>query len=314
MLDDARENVLAFLPFSKAHRKQLASTNPLVRINAEIKRRKDVGRIIVLELAPRTAWTRERMFAILRGAPRPLAPMAPRRAAMKQKIEKWQRDAVRIRGAVVKLADYRRWNHVYEEIISANPRLRAGLPVLDYFRNIYADYAIMAVRRQSKPHRDAVSLSDLLKDIEQHHTFISLSWTRELYRQPHASGFAYDEEMAHRLADSTFKNFADASGQHLSKVVVAKDRADLATATDAIVHHSDKHVAHDQRSHPPASATFDDLDRAINTLEELTRRYVLILTGESLLSIVPYDTTNSISLFRFPWIDPEHPPAFGETV
>jgi putative transposase len=42
MLDDAEQDVLAFMAFPKAHRKQLASTNPLERLNAEIKRRTDV--------------------------------------------------------------------------------------------------------------------------------------------------------------------------------------------------------------------------------------------------------------------------------
>jgi putative transposase len=41
-LDDAKVDVLAFMGFPKAHRKQLASTNPLERLNAEIKRRTDV--------------------------------------------------------------------------------------------------------------------------------------------------------------------------------------------------------------------------------------------------------------------------------
>jgi putative transposase len=41
-LDDAKLDVLAFMGFPKAHRKQLASTNPLERVNAEIKRRTDV--------------------------------------------------------------------------------------------------------------------------------------------------------------------------------------------------------------------------------------------------------------------------------
>ena len=41
-LDDAKFDVLAFMDFPKAHRKQLASTNPLERLNAEIKRRTDV--------------------------------------------------------------------------------------------------------------------------------------------------------------------------------------------------------------------------------------------------------------------------------
>ena len=42
MLDEAESDVLAFMDFPKAHRTQLASTNPLERVNAEIKRRTDV--------------------------------------------------------------------------------------------------------------------------------------------------------------------------------------------------------------------------------------------------------------------------------
>lgn len=41
-LDDARDDVLAFMAFPKAHRTQIASTNPLERLNAEIKRRTNV--------------------------------------------------------------------------------------------------------------------------------------------------------------------------------------------------------------------------------------------------------------------------------
>lgn len=42
LLDEAKLDVLAFMDFPKAHRTQLASTNPLERLNAEIKRRTDV--------------------------------------------------------------------------------------------------------------------------------------------------------------------------------------------------------------------------------------------------------------------------------
>ena len=42
MMDNAEDDVLAFTHFPKAHRKQIASTNPLERVNAEIKRRTDV--------------------------------------------------------------------------------------------------------------------------------------------------------------------------------------------------------------------------------------------------------------------------------
>lgn len=42
MLDDAEPDVLAYMSFPKAHRTQIHSTNPLERLNAEIKRRTNV--------------------------------------------------------------------------------------------------------------------------------------------------------------------------------------------------------------------------------------------------------------------------------
>jgi len=42
LMDSAEHDVLAFMQFPKAHRLQIHSTNPLERLNAEIKRRTDV--------------------------------------------------------------------------------------------------------------------------------------------------------------------------------------------------------------------------------------------------------------------------------
>jgi putative transposase len=42
LIDEARDDVLAYSGFSKEHWPQIASTNPLERLNGEIKRRFDV--------------------------------------------------------------------------------------------------------------------------------------------------------------------------------------------------------------------------------------------------------------------------------
>jgi putative transposase len=42
LMDEAEADVLAFMAFPKAHRLQIHSTNPLERLNAEVKRRTDV--------------------------------------------------------------------------------------------------------------------------------------------------------------------------------------------------------------------------------------------------------------------------------
>jgi putative transposase len=42
MMDEAEEDVLAYMTFPKEHRAKLHSTNPIERLNGEIKRRADV--------------------------------------------------------------------------------------------------------------------------------------------------------------------------------------------------------------------------------------------------------------------------------
>lgn len=51
LMDGAEHDVLAFMDFPKAHRLQIHSTNPLERLNAEIKRRTDVVGIFPNEAA-----------------------------------------------------------------------------------------------------------------------------------------------------------------------------------------------------------------------------------------------------------------------
>jgi putative transposase len=51
LMDEAEADVLAFMSFPKAHRTQIHSTNPLERLNAEIKRRTDVVGIFPNEAA-----------------------------------------------------------------------------------------------------------------------------------------------------------------------------------------------------------------------------------------------------------------------
>jgi len=51
LMDEAEADVLAFMSFPKAHRIQIHSTNPLERLNAEIKRRTDVVGIFPNEAA-----------------------------------------------------------------------------------------------------------------------------------------------------------------------------------------------------------------------------------------------------------------------
>ena len=51
LMDESETDVLSFMSFPKAHRTQIHTTNPLERLNAEIKRRTDVVGIFPNEAA-----------------------------------------------------------------------------------------------------------------------------------------------------------------------------------------------------------------------------------------------------------------------
>jgi len=52
LMDDAEHDVLAYMSFPKEHRAKLHSTNPIERLNGEIKRRTDVVGVRAMALTP----------------------------------------------------------------------------------------------------------------------------------------------------------------------------------------------------------------------------------------------------------------------
>ena len=50
-MDSAEEDVLAYMGYPAAHRAKISSTNPLERVNGEVKRRSDVAGILPNEAA-----------------------------------------------------------------------------------------------------------------------------------------------------------------------------------------------------------------------------------------------------------------------
>ncbi len=84
--------------------------------------------------------------------------------------------------------------------------------------------------------------------------------------------------------------------------------------TGKVVALTDTAIAYDRRKEPEFKVTFDDLDHAIDIIQELIRKYVLLFTGASTLLMTPVETKNARSVFTFAWIDPDKRPDLGESI
>src|SRR4051812_37384891 len=56
LMDGSREDVLVYMTFPREHWAQIASTNPLERLNREIKRRADVAPVLILGFWDAAVW------------------------------------------------------------------------------------------------------------------------------------------------------------------------------------------------------------------------------------------------------------------
>ena len=122
--------------------------------------------------------------------------------------------------------------------------------------------------------RDSVSLRRLLEELAESPTVVSRAWTRERYKEPLPGGHVYDPEMAHFLADKTYKKYADASGDYLDPMLIRPDLSKLSESTRAVVQYADRAIAHDDAGgvRLDSPLTFDGLDTAIFVLDELVRK------------------------------------------
>jgi transposase-like protein len=128
LMDEAEEDVLAYMTFPAQHRAKLHSTNPLERVNAEIKRRTEVVGIfpneaaitrlvgaILLEQNDEWAVQRSRYMTLETIAPSPTIPSS---------VCPWQTDRPGFAGARAGLASYTTPRDTISGLVSLPARRR----------------------------------------------------------------------------------------------------------------------------------------------------------------------------------------------
>ena len=155
--------------------------------------------------------------------------------------------------------------------------------------------AAVAVRRQADNDDRAVSLRRLLEELKAYPDLFSRAYHTGLY----ASGsFPRDYH------DSCYDRFVGEGRTNLDTNVIQNEIDTLIAKTDAIEHYVDRRVAHyDRREITQPRPTFNDLDDCLKYLEQLVKRYELIMKASSVSNLLPPFQYDWQEILYIPWIE-----------
>ena len=154
-----------------------------------------------------------------------------------------------------------------------------------------------AVRRIYEP-KDKRSFGNLLKSLEAHANELTRERFLSLWEQRSEPG-GDEHGMFHAMANETFDGFSGPGETHVNAAIVAVDREKLRTAAHNVARWVDENVAHIGRTHS-VTVTYGELDSAITLVGDLLKRYYLLLTAKSLMTVTP--------MIQEPWQTPSTKP------
>lgn len=184
------------------------------------------------------------------------------------------------------------WREI-NEIYRGNQRLmQDGWFFHDWMKGCYGRDQAMAVRREADRSSDVVNLIQMMYQISKRPEVI----TRERYR----AHFEPDSVIRPRMQDEQFTRLCG-PGPYIDPAMVKRDYRRLLKDCRPVVNYVNKKIAH--RTDIELSLTIEQIDTAMDAVEEVLKKYYVILTGGGLVGAEPAIQFNWQSIFTFPWIE-----------
>lgn len=187
--------------------------------------------------------------------------------------------------------------HIFREvrkIIEANSAIHGDSTFYDWMAEVYATSAVIAVRRQVDRHPKSISLARLLEEIKKNPKILS--------RRSFVS--KYNKDMKY-VGHHDFDEWSGPGRAYVSPRVIGKDLTLLKQKAARLRKFANKRIAHYDRASFRKLPTFAQLSDCLDCLEELLKKYLLLLRAESHTDIVPVWQYDWTKVFRQAWISDE---------
>jgi hypothetical protein len=171
-----------------------------------------------------------------------------------------------------------------------------------YLHRTYIDYAAAAVRRQSRKHKDSISLLGLLHDVAGHTSLITRADFLLAEALPYADGRDPRKE-----PNGFFDRFATPDAATIDAAFVRDDIGALEVAARDITMYADRAVAHLDKRGSEALADLEAIDDPVEVIGRLLQKYGRLIAhqGDDLhRPPVVVIEANLRTLFSQPWTTP----------
>lgn len=183
------------------------------------------------------------------------------------------------------------WREVYR-IYEANQRLQNdGVYFLEWMRGVYGRDQAMAIRREADRGSDVLNLIQLMYQISKRPEVIS--------RARYKAHFPPDTVIPEFMQDGQFDELCG-NGKYIDVARVKKDYKRLLKDCRPVVNYVNKRIAH--RTDVDVDLTMQQIHTAMDAVEEILKKYYVILTGASLMQAEPAVQFDWQRVFTFPWI------------
>lgn len=206
---------------------------------------------------------------------------------------KWRKWLIAIRLDVgQQLLDYETFTEL-GEIVNANAAIRRPADIHHWLLRNYAVAAAVGIRRFDDTDSRSHSLWRLLEEARANPGVLTRHAHRSLYRHSMV------------MADPTFDNIAGRGAAYVGQTVIERDLRRLERACARIRRFVNKRVAHvAPRGALRRIPTYADFEAALVEIEAIARKYTVLLTAVSELSLKPVRQYDWRTVFDRPWRNP----------
>ena len=211
------------------------------------------------------------------------------------KLKKWLRWMETIRNEISGLLRDESMFWEIQDIIRENPRMRKPYVFYGYLRRTYLSHALAGLRRQIKPHKDSISLVELLEEFAKNPEELSFRFYCSILSEPAAGqGMSMTKE--------DFKQYADPNEQHVCPKMIEADLGSFKSAIGVAEEYVDKRIAHWDKSEPELVPTSSETSQCFYLLEMAYVKYHLLFYAKRLDTLTPIYQHNWKDIFLEPWI------------